>query len=428
MSNKLNVEKLIKGGLFSIFGSSIINKGILFISNIILVKLMTKNDYGNYSYAQNALNLFMLMSGLGTTAAIMQFRSEGKNEELKNDFTKLGYFIGILSNIFLSFLILIVGCNELLTLENSNIYLVYLFLVPMFLLIIDYIFVVLRSERENNKFAILTMINGIVTFIATISGLHFYNSYIMIIFRYIAYFITILIGLYMIKDYIKINFKIKLSKIEIKEFVIFSLITSASNLVSQFILYIDTFLIGMLIINPDITANYKVATTIPLNLTFIPTSIITFIYPYFAMNKDNITWIKKNTYKLIYGLIILNIFICGSLIVFAPFIIKVLFGAEYLTSVYTFRILILGFFIQSTFRMPLGNILVMLRMVDYNLLNSIISGIANILLNIILIKEFNDVGAAYSKLFTFILSSIIGFILFKKYIKDTENNYIKEIG
>ena len=220
-----------------------------------------------------------------------------------------------------------------------------------------------------------------------------------------------------------------ISKEEIKDFVKFSLTSAVSNLISQFILYIDTFIIGMLIINPNITANYKIATTIPLNLAFIPTSIITFIYPYFARRKDDIRWIKRNTYNLILGLFIINIFLCGSLIIFAPFIIKLLFGAEYLSSIYTFRILIVGFFIQSTFRIPFGNILVMVRKVDYNLFNSIVSGIANIILNIVLIREFNDVGAAYAKLLTFIISSIIGFILFKKYIKTTkELNLEKACG
>ena len=426
MNINLKLNRLIKGGLFSVFGASLVNKGILFISNIIIVRLMFKNEYGNFSYAQNALNLFMLISGLGTTAAIMQFRSENKNLDDKKYYTSIGIVIGIISNIFLSLIIFLVGYKNLLTLKNSNIYLLYLFLVPIFLLIIDYIFVILRSEYKNNKFAILTIINTVVTFGTTFLGLYFYNAYIMIIFRYIAYIITIAIGLYMIKDYLSFDLKTNRNKLKFKEFIKFSIVTALSNVISQFILYIDTFIIGMLIIDPNITANYKIATTIPLNLAFIPTSIITFIYPYFARKKDDIKWIKNNTYKLIVSLLFINLVLCGGLIICAPTIIKLLFGNEYLDAVYTFRILILGFLIQSTFRIPFGNILVMVRKVNYNLINSILSGSINIILNIILIYEYNDVGAAYAKLFTFLISSIIGFIFFKRYLNNSRNKHVKE--
>lgn len=418
MSTKVKLNKLIKSGLFSVFGASMLNKGMLFISNIIVVRLMFKNEYGNYAYAQNALNLFMLISGIGTTAAVMQFRSESRDGTKRDYYTSLGFLIGIIANIFLCLLIWIVGNRGLLTLPNSNMYIMYLFLVPIFLLIIDYIFVILRSEYKNNKFAILTIINAVVVFGATFIGLYLYDSYTMIIFRYIAYMITIVIGLFMIKDQLNITFKMELSRVDIEEFLKFSLTTAAGNLISQFILYIDTFIIGMLITNPDITANYKIATTIPLNLAFIPTSIITFIYPYFAKNKDNVEWIRKNTYKLIGGLLAGNIILCGGLIVFAPTVIKVLFGDEYLSALPTFRILILGFLVQSAFRIPFGNILVMVRKVNYNLINSILSGVVNIILNLTLIIKFSDVGAAYAKLFTFIISSIIGFIFFRKYLNE----------
>lgn len=422
MSTKIKLNKLIKSGLFSVFGASMLNKGMLFISNIIVVRLMFKNEYGNYAYAQNSLNLFMLISGIGTTAAVMQFRSESRDGAKRDYYTSLGFLIGIIANIFLCLSIWIVGNRRLLTLPDSNMYIMYLFLVPIFLLIIDYIFVILRSEYKNNKFAILTIINAVVVFGATFIGLYLYDSYTMIIFRYIAYMITIVIGLFMIKDQLNITFKIQLNRLDIKEFLKFSLITAAGNLISQFILYIDTFIIGMLITNPDITANYKIATTIPLNLAFIPTSIITFIYPYFAKNKDNVEWIRKNTYKLVGGLLVGNIILCGGLIIFAPTIIKILFGDEYLSALPAFRILILGFLVQSAFRIPFGNILVMIRKVNYNLINSILSGVVNVILNLTLIIKFSDVGAAYAKLFTFIISSIIGFIFFRKYLNESRGN------
>ena len=49
------IKHLFKDGFFHILGSSFINKCIAFITNIILVRILSKNDFGVFTGAFNAL-------------------------------------------------------------------------------------------------------------------------------------------------------------------------------------------------------------------------------------------------------------------------------------------------------------------------------------------------------------------------------------
>jgi len=74
----------------------------------------------------------------------------------------------------------------------------------------------------------------------------------------------------------------------------------------------------------------------------------------------------------------------------------------------------------GSFRIPAGNVIASVRKVKINLYNSILSGVLNILLDIVLIYKFGSIGAAIATTSIFIISSIISnvylFIYFKKQV------------
>ena len=53
------IRKLKTTGFGHLFGSSVINKILTFMSSIILVRLIPKSDYGIYSNADNILGMFI---------------------------------------------------------------------------------------------------------------------------------------------------------------------------------------------------------------------------------------------------------------------------------------------------------------------------------------------------------------------------------
>jgi O-antigen/teichoic acid export membrane protein len=190
----------------------------------------------------------------------------------------------------------------------------------------------------------------------------------------------------------------------------------ANNATGHLIYILDIFIIGILISNETVIASYKVATIIPNALIFIPSSLMVYLYPYFAEKNCNKIWVRENYFKIIKYFGVFNIFLSGILIILAPFIIKLLFGTQYLDAVLSFRILTLGYLISATFRKVSGNLLVTQRKLKFNFLLGIFEGIVNLIGNVVLVSLYGSIGAAIASLIVVILSSILSVRYFVKVV------------
>lgn len=404
---KEQIRKLMQKGFIHIFGSNVINKIVQFSSSIFLVRLLMKEDYGNYSYAQNVLAIFMLFNGMGILFALLQFGSEAETKEKRNSFFKYSFKIGSRFNILIS--VLLAAYSFVIFKDNimASKLLVLMVLMPAFLFTFEYIQIYFRTNLMNKEFSRLSVYNTVAILVMSVSGALSFGVMGVIIGVYIAYFSSILIGFYMLrKDLFFERISEPLTKKVKGEFKNYSTISMYNNVVSQFIYLLDIFIIGLLIKDANIVATYKTATLIPFALNFIPLSIMTFVYPYFAKNRDDHNWIIKRYKKLVSYLFLFNILVTITLLVFAPLIIKILFGEEYLDGVPIFRMLSVGFFFASTFRTPAGNVLVMLRKVKPLFVINIIIGIVNIISSYYMIKYYSMVGAAITNIVIIGLASL----------------------
>ena len=166
-------------------------------------------------------------------------------------------------------------------------------------------------------------------------------------------------------------------------------------------------------------ASYKIASTIPSALYFLTSTIVTYIYPYFAEHKDDIVWTKYRAKQTLLGCSMLFGTICCGLFIVANPIITIVFGNQYADAVPVFKILVIAFFFQSTFRGIFGNLLVTQRKIKFNLIESILTGIANIIGDYVLIQKYGAVGVAISTLIVMVFSGILAtsyyfFVLNKK--------------
>ena len=104
---------------------------------------------------------------------------------------------------------------------------------------------------------------------------------------------------------------------------------------------------------------------------------------------------------------ILNLIITAVLFVFAPWIITILFGPEYLDAITSFRILTVSYFFSGTFRVIAGNILVTQKELKFNMFVAIFSGLVNIVVDFYFIKLWGANGASIATLLVVILTSIL---------------------
>jgi O-antigen/teichoic acid export membrane protein len=411
------LKTLLQKGLFHIMGTNILNYLISFVTNILIVRFLSKTNYGIFSYAYNQYSLFLLFSGMGLISGVLQFGSEKRPDEEKESYFRFGLTAGLIFNLLISTFIFLYGRFVNISIPESAPYICELMLLPLFDYVFNYIAILLRIRKKNKEYARLMNINTILYFLFACSGAYFYGITGTILGRYFAFSLSIIIGIRFCKyDFQKMRGVQKLYSSQKRGILKYSIIACLSNSISSLLYLIDIALIGLYIKDSVTVAVYKVATTIPNAMVFIPSSIMVFIYPYFAEQNQNFDWIKQKYYSMLKALLLVNAFISLLLVIFAPYIISILWGQEYLDAVIPFRILSFSYFISASFRIPCGNILAMLRKVKVNLVVSIISGICNILLDMVLIPYMGSNGAAVATLSVVAISSVIAFPYLLYYI------------
>ena len=400
------LEKLLNTGFFHIFSSSVINKVISFASGIILVRILTKPEYGIYTYANNILSFCKLASGFGIVSAMLQICSESKDPIKRNLIYSYCYRFGATFNLLLAGIILGISILFPLPIEGSNFCLSLMCGIPLFHVIYDLQITNLRTELKTKEYAYSNTISTILTFAFSCGLSFFLREQGLILAQYLSLAIAIILIGVLFKT--NVSFKKVTLDSDIKK-SLFSIggVSMANNGLSQLMYLLDVFVLGIVLKDESIVASYKIATTIPTALTFIPLSVIIYVYPYFARNKNNKRWLISNYKKLTAAMGFVNLVIGGLLFALAPFIIRIVFGAQYLDAVEPFRILSISYIFSGTFRIIGGNLLVTQRKLTFNLIIAAISGALNTVLNVFFIITYGSVGAAIATIITVIFTSVL---------------------
>lgn len=401
------INKILKNGFVPIFISNISNNIILFLVSIILIRTLTPEEFGKYSYAENIISLLLLLNMAGTDAGLLQFSSEEKSLEKKNAWFSYSLQKGLSFSLLISILIFILADYLPLEIEGVQEIIKSMSLMPLLLGCFQLCLMYERSTLNNKKFAYLNTGNAFLILIFVAIGSLLFGISGAVYGKYFAFGVTIIFALNSYKNIILRS--PKLSRKNIKDFWRFSILATVNNSIAKFLYLIDIFFIGIILANDYDISIYKTAILIPFALNFIPTSIVMYVYPYFTKRRNDSTWLTKNINRLIRLLFLLNLIIVSVLIAIGPLLIPFLFGEQYKESYIPFCILMIGYLIAGSFRIPLGNILLMMRKIKFNFYVSIISGVINIVINWYLIKSLGINGAAISTLTIFIFTSIVNY-------------------
>ena len=388
-------EKLLSRGFFHLVGLGTINKIITTVLNIVLVRLLSKYDYGIYSYAYNIASYFIIFNGLGATSAALQLCSEYfASEDRSERFFRYSYIVsGIVDVVFL-LLILATSCFGQLAIPDAAPLLALYCAYPLLQQLCDIKTTYLRIELDNAGYAVATNIQTVLLCIFSIAGAFVFDAAGLVVGQNIALLLTY-IWLCRKHPFNLLNGCLAaLDKSDQRQYWEIAIISAFNNGISQALTLVGTTLVGILLLSEIDVSTYKVATTIPFALLFFPSSIITFVYPYFVRNKDNRQWTLRNYGLLTLSCVVIMGVITAVFIAFAEPVVSLVFGTQYLDAVPTFRVLLIGFFFTASFRTPTGNLLVTQR----RLITNTVIGIASIILCVIgsyvLIPSFGLIGAA----------------------------------
>lgn len=410
------IKKINNAGFVHLIGSSVINNLLAFVSSFVLVRLIPKADYGVYSNADNILGLFCIFEGFGMSATWLQFGCTRTGKE-KEDTWSFCFYFSVIFQLIMCVAIALTGQYVKFSIEGTGQILVIMSFLPLLRYISEMQRIYLRTEMMNKQYAYVNNFSTVITVIFSIGLSVFFLVKGLVIANYISSIATIvfIIAVYKIKFP---SFRNSLNKQDKKELVKFSFVCTINNSTSSLMSLLDTFILGIVIAQSTVTASYKVASKVPTALFFIPTCVMIYIYPYFAKNANDKKWCIRNFRKVLLLFGSFNFITAIGLVLFAPFIVRLLFGEQYNDAVTAFRILCVNYAVQATFKVVPGQLLVSQKKLGFNTFTGVLSGVVNTGLNLLLIPKYSCNGAATATLLVSILVGAINMIYITKVFRN----------
>lgn len=409
--NGLNISAVLKRfretGFFHVFGGSVINKMVTFLTSVVMVRLLTAEEYGVFTYAWNIYSIIILLNGLGAASAVLQMCSERCGDEpYARQVCNYGSRFGLAFDIVIASALFVTGAWVPLQIDGAGALLRLLCILPLLNLLFDMTTSYLRSQKRNQDYAQLNMLNTAAVFCFSVVGALLFREKGLILGYYGAYTLTVFLG-FKKKGVHLLSGEGLPEQANRRVFRSIAIVSMCNTGLSHLLYLLDIFVLGIVDPKETLLAGYRVATIIPSALTFIPMALITYVYPYFAEHKEDGAWCMKRYKQLLLGLGSANLLITVVLVGAAPFVIRIFFGETYAAVVPLFRLLVVNYCISGTFRISAGNILVTQRKLKFNLLIAILSGCVNIAADYLFITWWGVMGAAFATVLVVLITSVM---------------------
>lgn len=411
-----------RGGIY-IFFSTILLRIIQFVLGIMIIRLLSKEDYGNLSYAFSITQLIVPFSGAGLYLSLLHFGPIQKSHE-----DRLKLFAHTLQRGFAWSLVLLAAVIVLsvpLSLKMPGA-LIYLRLFSFY--VVSYFFFyslisLLRIKKRNKAYAAALLGNSALVFGLSLLGIFLGGGKGYAIGFVTAPALTALIILLTLKGKDKESYglfrRIDGLPVGSWEYTKYGLYTGLGNIASQMAWQLDAIMIGIILAQSTEVAVYKAASLIPFSLIFIPSVFMQTDFVYIAEKFDQkkylIAYYKK--YLAVFALItaaVMAVWYAGG-----ARIVRI-FGPEYIEARPLIDILMIN--VVSTFllRVPLGNMLAAVGKAKWNSYSAVAMLVINVILNLLLIPRFGVRGAAYATVTAISLSSLLNLFLFFVYLKQLD--------
>lgn len=421
MKLKIALEKLASSGFFSIFGATVINSVVSFVYGIFLVRVMTEQDYGTFSYIQNITNFGVLFCSLGANLGVLQFCSDNTEDALKYSYGKFALKIGSVCSVIMGGVMILYTLVDHSGFENLTGYIIEFSFLPLLYFAKEWITSNLRWQLKNKEYGRVMNCHTVTNAVFAVLGAVLGGIRGVIIGIYLAYLFAVIVGLY----YLKGAFLDSVKKAEALEkqtlhvFLKYSVTMCIVNALISVLFTIDIFVIGNIMQNEEMVAMYKTASVIPFALNMIPNSIMTFVYPHAARNRENKQWLRKNIKLLYLANGAINLFVGVFLFLGAPILIPIIFGRRYEGILPVFRILVLSYIVSACFRTPAANLFGILRKTKTAFVISFGTVILSVSMSILLVSRYGIIGAAVGSATTFGIVGVVstGILFYHIYAK-----------
>ena len=409
-SPKVRVVHALRGllstGFFNIVGSSVFNRIITFLSGMVLVRVLSKEDYGAYSYALTLVNYFILFNGLGTSSCVVQLCVEQKEDGRAEYVYQVANSIGILWDMVLTCAIAFVAMFVELSVEGANLALLCLAPLPLCSLLVEFQQQRLRSEFKTREYAWATNINSVVLVALSVLGAFVGSTTGLSLARSLAMVLSVIVVFFLFRTRIYLC-PPKAPYVLIADIVKMSLTVCVTNAVSQALMLIGTSFVGFQLRSADLTATYSTATAIPFALAFLPSMITVYAMPFFVQHASERRWVLRSLALCTLATMAASSLVAVFCIGLADWLIPFVFGDQYKDAIPSFRILIVAFAVAAPFRTVSGNVLASHRRYVFNLLSGLVSLVTCSVVTWWALPSMGIEGAAIGYLAAMVVGSIV---------------------
>ena len=407
---------VIKNSLIYIF-SSAFSKAVPFLLLPLFTTLLVPEEFGLFSIYQVLLVFFTAFIGMSLQTNITVNFFKVDKEELAAYFNNVLFVLVI--NVILFFIIFyIFNCykNSFFSIDFS--YLYFLLPIVFFTVIIEIYSSLLRNQQKASSFFFVEVFGTVLKYILILFFLIFLKQ------GWISFLYGNLIGLGLIAIYsfyslIKqkfINFKLGLNITKIKEILKLCIPLIPHTVGIMVIALTDRLFIEKLI-SIEAVGIYTVAYSFGVIVSLFSDAFIKAWSPWFyskikELNEQDAKKIVAMTYLYIIGIIILSVLVYFI----AYFLIPLMTSNEYHEAINYVFYIALGYSIQGIYKIFFPY-LIYFSKTQVLTLSTFIAACVSLIGNSFLINLFGVVGAAYSSILAFFVSSMFVFYIANKQIK-----------
>lgn len=415
------IIKLRDKGFFHIFIGNTLVKCVSLCSAVFLPRILVPESvYGMLTTVDNLNAYLILINGIGLSNSVLRFCSMREKSKENTAIFNFCLKFGLVANaaILLIYIPLILF-SPVFSGDTYGVvkpFLLVSCMIPVFTFVQDVAMLYMRANLLNKAYSQISVVYTLMYAGFQIMLAYFFSLNGVFAGRYIALSLSVFFCFLILVRKKTLSTKCEPLPISLKkEIVFYGIGAMITNLFSLIMPQNETLVVNLVLQDLTTTAYYKAASMIPSNLQYIATSVVVFIFPYFAKQTGKGMWIKRHTVMVVLGMLALMVPIIVIGYILTPAVINMIYGASYEPAIEIMKPMWIAFGVNAVLRIPVGNILAALGELKFNIILSAVISVLHLVLDYFFISQIGIGGAAYALMIAYTVSGIcsIAYLLCK---------------
>jgi O-antigen/teichoic acid export membrane protein len=404
-------NSFLKSTLFVTFGRFV---GLIFgfLFTPILIRVLSKGDYGVFAAAFALFGIFKLVSNGGLFDSVRKHIAEAKTDRDETTVLFTGYLLGIGYSVVTTGLVYVVATRIF---EPSQAQFLVLFSVALVGVNLLDISKSAFHGRQQEQYAMLFhVLQRLIYLIAGVGFAVFYQVDGVILGYIVSMYVAALIGLAFVRRQFEgLLHRVSDIKDDVKPVAKYGATQMVGGLAAGMLYKADILLIDYFLASTA-TAAYQAALVLAEFIWFIPRVVQTVVLQNVATHwsKGEIGEINRNLSGAMKWTLLVLVLISIGLFGLAEPFVAIYYGQDYIDSATPLRILLLGTVLYGIARIFIPA-LQATGMIVYTELMTVVALVINIGLNWYLIPAHGIVGAAVATSTSYSLMVVGGLVLWK---------------